>query len=135
LEQFDPERLLGQYSIAFDLISSEYGWTDEEIYNLTFTRFRQIVAAIERRKYLDYRQQSTLISWQTRNLAQYIAAGYMLSEGTRNEPLENAQTLSIDKIEAAQLEEAMRVESSIPVEEKVKPGSWERLQGTLGRVK
>lgn len=59
----------------------------------------------------------------------------MLSEGEKNTPLEQAMNLATDDIEEMQLQEARTAEDNRPVEDKIQPGSWERLQGALGRVK
>lgn len=87
-------------------MSKEYGWTDDQIMDLPVVRFRQIVAAIRRRLYLRRREEISLTSWQTRQLASFIAAGYMIDSKKGNPALDAAQVLSFDEIEAAQLEEA-----------------------------
>lgn len=67
-------------------------------------RFRQIVAAIHRRNYLRRREEISLLSWQTRQLASFIAAGYM-TDG-KNPALDYATELAFDEIEAEQIKEA-----------------------------
>lgn len=99
---------MGGYSIAFDLVSTEYGWTDDVILDLTVRRFRQIVAAIRRRQYLRRREEISLVSWQARQFTSYIAAGYMIDGKKGNPALDAAQVLAYDEIEAAQIEEAQK---------------------------
>lgn len=86
-------------------MSKEYGWTDDQILDLTVKRFRQIVAAINRRNFMRRREEITLISWQTRNLASFIAGGYM-TDGKGNPALDSATVLAFDEIEAEQIKEA-----------------------------
>lgn len=82
-------------------MSSEYGWDEDKIWNLPLCRFRQITAAIQRRKYIEARQENTRISWLARNLASFIAGGYMLDKGSENPAAEAARVLAFDDIEAA----------------------------------
>lgn len=86
-------------------MSKEYGWSDDQILDLTVRRFRQIVAAINRRNFLRRREEISLVSWQTRQLATYTAGGYM-TDGKGNAALDSAQVLAYDEIEEAQIEEA-----------------------------
>lgn len=130
MREHDPSGLLGGYSQAFDLISSEYGWNDEEIYNLTLRRFRQITAAINRRRYFEDRRERTLVSWQTRTIAMFVAGGYMTDGKHENTAVKAAADIAIDDIEKAQLEEAENQPKSY--EELVKPGSFERFMGSMG---
>lgn len=130
LKEIDPAGLLGGYSIAFDLISKEYGWTDDQIMELPIRTLRQKIAAINRRLYMKRREDISLVSWQTRQLASFIAGGYWV-EG-HNKAFDQAQMLAYDKIERAQLEEfEMRAETE-PREFSVKPGSFERFMGSMG---
>lgn len=87
-------------------MSSEYGWSDEQILDLSVRRLRQIVAAIRRRQLLRRREEISLFSWQTRQLASFTAAGYMTEKGKGNPALDAALRLAFDDIEAAQIEEA-----------------------------
>lgn len=70
------------------------------------------------------REEAARISWQTRILAQYTAAGYMIEKGKPNEGLEQAKTLGYDDIERAML--------SAPRKPTNKKGSYERLAGYFG---
>lgn len=87
-------------------MSKEYGWTDDQILDLTVRRFRQIVAAIQRRNFMKRREEIALISWQTRQLASFVAGGYMIDGKHGNPALDAAQILAYDEIERAQIEEA-----------------------------
>lgn len=108
----------------YDLISSEYGWTDKEIGDLPFVRFRQIGAAIQLRRYEDDRAENLRVSWMTRTLAGFIAAGYMV-EG-ENPAIENARKLALDPAEAVLLGQQ-------PVQPKEnQAGSYERFMSMLG---
>lgn len=69
-------------------------------------RFRQIVAAINRRNFLRRRDEISLLSWQTRHLASFIAAGYMTEKGKGNPGLDAASTLAFDEIEEEQIKES-----------------------------
>lgn len=112
-------------------MSSEYGWTDEQIGELALARFRQIVAAIQLRRWQAHREDSSRLSWQTRILAQYVAAGYMIEKGKPNTALENASYLGYDDIERA-MAEASDTASAAPKENR--PGSFERLVGWSGAM-
>lgn len=124
--------LLGGYSRAFDLVSSQYGWTDKTIKNLTVGRFRQITSAIQQRQYFESRRAQSLVSWQTRLLAQYIAGGYM-TDGKGNPALDGAGLIAFDEIEEKQLEESAKLAAEQPVKApEPKPGSYERAMASLG---
>lgn len=84
------------FSLAFDLISSEYGWRDDELWELTLHRMQQIVAAITIRKSNDAREHKRELSWAVRTISSFIAAGYMSED---NKGVEAAQDLTIDDIE------------------------------------
>lgn len=114
------------------MVSKEYGWTDDVIMDLTVSRLRQILAAIERRSYLEQRRQTSLISWQTRQLATFIAAGYMTDGKKGNPAIKAAQSLAFDDIEAAQLEEAEIRATQQPRVTENKAGSFERFMGSMG---
>lgn len=99
-------------------------------------RFRQIVSAINRRNFLARREQISLLSWQTRQLASFIAAGYMVDGKKGNPALDAANVLAFDEIEEAQIEESVKRNADKP---KVKGsvddpavGSFERFMGTMG---
>jgi hypothetical protein len=109
---------------TYDLISSEYGWTDEVIGDLAVCRFQQIGAAIQLRRYEDERAENLRASWMTRTLAGFIAAGYMV-EG-ENPAMESASKLTLDPVEAVLLGQQ-------PVKPKENAaGSYERFMSVLG---
>lgn len=115
--------MVGGFSTAYDLVQSEYGWTDEQIGELPLVRLRQITAAIQRRKFLVNREENSRFSWMARNIAQFIAAGYMIGEGQENTALTQAGLLALDDIERAVLNEAVE---NTPAKEN-EAGSFERL--------
>lgn len=117
--------------MAFDLVSSEYGWSDEQIGNLPVARLRQIVATIQSRKFIKDRQDRINTSWSTRTIASYIAMGYWIEKDSPNPALEMARTLSIDEIEREALQ---FIEGNPPEPETKEPtnGSFERLMMTFG---
>jgi hypothetical protein len=138
----DPSTLVGGYARAFDLVSTEYGWTDEVIGELPLARFRQITAAIEQRKYIEQRQAQSVVSWQTRTLAQFIAAGYM-TDG-ENPAIDAAGQLALDEIEREMIAEAQEQAEvgpkkpddfwtpDMPSESKVNDrGSFERFRASM----
>lgn len=105
-------------------MASEYGWTDEQIGDLPLVRFRQITAAIQTRRYTEAREENSRFSWMTRNLAGFIAAGYMTDGKKENKALKQAGELAYDDIEAALLGAAPAA-SGKPKENGV--GSFERF--------
>ena len=115
---------MGGFSTAFDLISSEYGWSDEKILDLTLARMQQIVAAITVRKSQAIRDRKLEVSWHVRTLASFIAAGYM-TEDTAG--LDAANSLTIDDIER------QIMESDLPEPPKeARSGSTETLMRAFG---
>ena len=111
-------------------MQKEYGWSDKKINNLTVRRFRQITAAINRRLYFEERRNQSLVTWQTRQLAGFIAAGYMTTG--ENRAIDAAMSLAIDKIEKLQLEEQQKMLADAPLQEEAKTGSYERFMGSMG---
>jgi len=65
------------FARTFDLISSEYGWTDDQILDVTLGRLRQIRDVLFERRAEERDQQIDLVEAQTRQLAASIfsAAG------------------------------------------------------------
>lgn len=105
---------------------------------MTLRRFRQIVAAIRRYDYLKAREQKSLISWQTRTLATYIAAGFQVAENQENEALKAASELAIDHIEESRIREESAFADrgpEIKKEEGPAVGSYEMFLGTFGSPK
>lgn len=121
---------MGGFSAAYDLVSNSYGWTDNQIGELTLGRFRQIVAAIRTRELIQDRNKKNLIGWSTRALAVMIAGGYMIDSKDGNPAVEYAASLAIDAIDAAMLEDA---ESLAPAKSKEPElGSYERFMTAFG---
>lgn len=108
--------------MAYDLVAAEYGWTDEAIGDLPLARLRQITAAIQTRKYLAFREENSRTSWLARQLATFVAQGYMV-EG-ENKAVEAAQNLGYDDIEIAALTGEVPPK---PGEVRNRKGSFERL--------
>jgi hypothetical protein len=78
-----------------DLISAQYGWTDGEILDHTLPRLTQIVAAIQRRQWLDDLAHRRLETAKLRTLCAYIASTLQLAEGAENVMLTEAAYLSL----------------------------------------
>lgn len=120
------------FSTAYDLVASEYGWSDKKIGNLPVARLRQIVANIQVRNYVRQRQERLDKSWMTRNITAYIAMGYWLAKDAENKPLAAAQELSLDDIEVDLLK--MVKDNPPPVkEEEIQNGSYERFMLAFGQ--
>lgn len=62
------------FARTFDLISAEYGWTDDQILDLPLVRMRQIREVIFERRAHDRRQALLDKETEVRTLAQYVAA-------------------------------------------------------------
>jgi hypothetical protein len=124
---------VGAFAEEFDLISSQYGWTDEQILDLPFGRYMQIISAIRIRKYMDNREENARISWLGRAITSFVAAGYM-TDGD-NPAIEMANQLSIDDIEHALLSydsaEAWKPGDKAIVKNEPSAGSFETLMRAL----
>lgn len=118
--------------MAYDIVSAEYGWSDEQIGDLPLKRLRQVVAAIRSRKFLASRDDNSRFSWLGRHLGALIAAGYEVEEGAENKGVTYAEGLAYDDIERAALKAAREVTEEAPAEPEV--GSFERLMGAIGRT-
>lgn len=94
-EQPPDRQLIGGFSRLFDVISSEYNWTDETILDLPVCRARQIAAVIEQRQRAVFQQQANLTEWSTRVLAEFIAATVPVSKGKSSDLLKSAQKLRL----------------------------------------
>jgi hypothetical protein len=116
--------------VAFDLISSEYGWSDKKIFKLSLARFRQITAAIQVRRFHARREENTRASWVARNIASYVAAGFETPKGKTNEALNQAQKLAIDDIDVVLLGGTLNTGVATQKENGV--GSYERLMRGMG---
>lgn len=91
---------------------------------------QQIVAVIGQRKYLEQKTQRRLISWQTRILAQFIAATIEVEEGKENSALAAAGKIVLDDLEAEEMQAMEKMtEVRKPVLEN-EPGSYEKFMGS-----
>lgn len=72
------------YARTFDLISSAYGWTDEQILNLTMARLRQVRDVIWERQGLDRRAELKVREIELRTTAHFIAAAAGWNDGVRS---------------------------------------------------
>lgn len=137
LTEFDPSYRVGPYAIDFDLISSQYGWDDEQILDLGFARYLQIISSIKIRQYLDTREENARVSWLARNVATFIAASIMSDDNS--EAIEAASRLAYDDVERAILSSDESVSDAdwqpgdpAVVKREPKAGSFESLVGALG---
>lgn len=89
------------------------------------------MTAITQRQYEASRAEDLRISWAVRNLATYIAGGYM-TEG-ENKAVDIAQTISLDPVEQEFLEKAVPLMEMAPVEPK--KGSTEKLLGLFSQTR
>ncbi len=107
---FAGRDLLGGFSRAFDLFSSEYGWTDDVIQDLCISRFRQIFCAIKERKWNAEINKKEAMGWQIRTVAEFIAATTPWSEGEdgkfTNSLVEAARMTGLNKRQRKQVRES-----------------------------
>lgn len=111
--------------MAFDLLASEYGWTDQVIGELPLTRLRQITSAIQLRKFQESRIENGRTAWMARNITSFIAMGYMMEKGQENTALAAAQRLTMDEIDQALLDESYEAAENAPKENA--KGSYEKF--------
>lgn len=78
-----------------DLISSQYHWSDEQILDRPLSRLTQIIAAIQRRQWLDDLSHRRLQTAKLRTVCAYIASTLQLAEGAENVMLAEAANLSL----------------------------------------
>ena len=83
-----------------------------------------MTAAIQLRQLARRREEVSLVSWQTRMIAQYIAGGYMIDKGKPNDALKGSTKLGYDDMERALVG---GTQVGRPKENKM--GSFERLMG------
>lgn len=72
------------FARSFDLIAGEYGWTDDQILDLTLGRMRQIREVIWERQEQDRRRELRVREIELQTLASYIAASGGSKEGVRS---------------------------------------------------
>lgn len=104
--------------------------------DLPVCRLRQIVANIDDRKKSERLYASTIAEWQTRTLAQFIAATVPLEKGQKNPLADEAA-----KIRLRLENDKGKADNDVPIEEIIEkgsqvaqnqPGSFERLMGGFG---
>lgn len=61
------------FARTFDLISEQYGWTDEQILDLTMARMRQCRAVIWERQAEERRRALSVEQYKLRTLASFMA--------------------------------------------------------------
>lgn len=113
---------LRPWAATFDLISSEYGWSDERILDLTLGRMRQIREVIMSRRDADWRRQVHLEEAKLRHLVAATMAAANNRKGA-------AQAGEITLIEPTEDEAAAvkkdRVASTAAVSQMFPAGSGE----------
>lgn len=109
-----------------DLIASEYGWSDDTILGLTLARIRQVVAAISLRTYRQRLYKESLLEWQTKALAQMIAATVPVEKkGQKTSPLmDAANSLTLRRTDPLNVQRAGN---------EPRPGSFEAFTHGMGR--
>ncbi len=113
--------LVGGWARAFDLVASEYGWSDDQILDLTVARLRQIVQAITVRQASFDKRNRAYITWQTKELSSFIAAAGSSSAEQADALMGAVSKISMDP--ADEVEEAPKENL---------PGSYERAMSLFG---
>jgi hypothetical protein len=67
--------VVGPFAEAFDLVSSEYGWSDEQILDTPLCRLVQISSAISQRKDDEFYVRTRVIEWHARAVSVVVASG------------------------------------------------------------
>lgn len=106
-------------------MQSEYNWTDDVVLDLPVCRLRQIIANIEARKKATRQHHTTITEWQTRTLAQFIAATIPVEKGKKNPVADAAAKLSL-RIE----DETGNSDDDTPMEKYLEEGSQTADNGT-----
>lgn len=78
-----------------NLISTTYGWSDDQILDCTMRRLTQVVAAIQRQQWLDDLAARRLETAKLRTLCTFIAASNPFLEGAENTMIAQAQRISL----------------------------------------
>lgn len=71
------------WAATFDLIASEYGWTDEQILDLTLARMRQIREVVLRRRDAEFRKTVRLEEIKVRHLVSATFAAARNKKGAQ----------------------------------------------------
>jgi hypothetical protein len=69
------------------VVQAQYGWTDEQVLDIPICRLRQIAATVEARLKSERLYHQTITEWQTRTLAQFIAATVQMEKKGQKNPL------------------------------------------------
>lgn len=86
-EEVDRERAAWKarpFARTFDLIAAEYGWTDDQILDLTMQRMAQIRSVIWERQDEEHRKMLSVKEVELRTLASYIAASAGNEKGVKS---------------------------------------------------
>jgi len=110
---------VGGFARLYDLISSEYGWTDEQISEISVARARQILATIELRIKASFAQRASLTEWSTKRIVEFIAATVPTQQGKTNKLLDYAQKVSLGLFK----EDSQKEEEEVPPEVFIEKGS------------
>lgn len=123
------------------MISAQYGWTDETIFDLHVGRLRQVSAAIEERLKIEAEVRAADVEWSTKTISQFVAAAAMTGKGKSNPLAKEAAAIEHPLLKARGRErrEARTSETpDVPLPDDVdpaiaravaknKPGSFEAL--------
>lgn len=101
------------------MIQSQYGWSDDEVLNMTIGRLRQVAQAISARLRVESLERRMLVEWQTKALASYLAALSQSEEGARA-LFNNIKNLSLT--------------GEVSEEEQPEPASMDRIRMLMGGV-
>lgn len=72
------------FARTFDLLSSQYGWTDDQILDLTMARMRQAREVIWERQAEENRRDLSVREIELRTLASYIAGAAGHKQGVKD---------------------------------------------------
>lgn len=115
------------------MISTEYGWTDERIFDLPICRLRQIIKTVEERRKAQQKVKNALLEWQTKTLAMFVAHTVQVPKGKSNPLLKAVDKISLNKDEKRD-NSAVEADPEVFVEEGSQTaqnhiGSFERVLG------
>lgn len=112
-------------------MQSQYGWDDEQILDMAICRLRQVVANIEARLKASRLREQTIAEWQTKTLAQFIAATVATDKGKKNPLAEEAAKIRL-RLEG----DDGKADSDVPMEKYIEEGSQvaENVEGSYERL-
>lgn len=85
VSELEKEAWAGRpFARTFDLISSQYGWCDEQVLDLTLGRFRQIRDVIFERQAEERRKTLQLEETKVKTLAQFLARSAKAEKAARS---------------------------------------------------